>query len=90
MSWWLRIPLAVLLAFFVYLIAAWSLRLFNSAPPATPDPSDIKPVDLQFECIVCGARVTMTAAPSEGILDAPRHCREDMILIADGSLPATP
>ncbi|MGB2757580.1 MAG: hypothetical protein WBD02_07960 [Acidimicrobiia bacterium] len=84
MSWWLKIPIAIAIALLVYLISAWSLRLFNTAPAATPDPDDVVPVDLQFECIVCGAKVTMTAAPMEGDLDAPRHCREDMVLVGTG------
>lgn len=79
MSPWIGIPLALLLGISVYVTAAWSLRLFNTAPPSTPDPTSIVAVDLYFECIVCGARVTMTAAPTEGELDAPRHCREDMV-----------
>ena len=49
------------------------------APPEEPDPEDIKPVDLHFRCIVCGAEVTMTAAQEDP--EAPRHCREDMVLV---------
>ena len=56
------------------------LRKFHVAPPAEPDPEDIQPVDLQFRCIVCGAEVTMTAAQGEDP-EAPRHCREDMVLV---------
>ena len=41
------------------------LRKFHVAPPAEPDPEDIKPVDLHFRCIVCGAEVTMTAAQDD-------------------------
>jgi hypothetical protein len=54
------------------------LRKFHVAPPAEPDPEDIKPVDLRFRCIVCGAEVTMTAAQDGEEIVAPRHCREDM------------
>ena len=57
------------------------LRKFHVAPPAEPDPDDIKPVDLHFRCIVCGAEVTMTAAQDEDP-EPPRHCREDMVLVA--------
>ena len=32
----------------------------------------------RMRCTVCGAEVTMTAAPDEEV-DAPRHCREDMV-----------
>ncbi len=81
MSWWLSIPIAIVIALLVYLTGAWSLRMFNSSPEATPNPEDLRPVNMEYQCIVCGARVTMTEAPREGELDAPRHCREDMVLL---------
>jgi hypothetical protein len=56
------------------------LRKFQLAPPEEPDPEDIKPVNLRFRCIVCGAQVTMTAAQGDDP-EAPRHCREDMVLV---------
>ena len=73
----LRIVVGVVVALFVYVIGASMLRKFHVAPPAEPDPEDIKPVDLRFRCIVCGAEVTMTAAQGDEP-EAPRHCREDM------------
>jgi hypothetical protein len=77
----LRIVLGVAVAIVVYVIGASMLRKFQVAPPAEPDPADIKPVDLHFRCIVCGAEVTMTAAQDDP--DPPRHCREDMVLVAE-------
>ncbi|HEX5587713.1 MAG TPA: hypothetical protein VFZ17_10415 [Acidimicrobiia bacterium] len=76
----LRILIAVAVAVTLYVIGASMLRKFHVAPPAEPDPDDIKPVNLRFRCIVCGAEVTMTAA-QEGDPEAPRHCREDMVLV---------
>ena len=38
---------------------------------------------LVFRCSVCGAEVVMTAAQSGTEIDAPRHCREDMVLVDD-------
>jgi hypothetical protein len=29
--------------------------------------------------VVCGAEVTMTAAQDQSEIEAPRHCREDMV-----------
>ena len=80
MAWTiLRIVLGVAVALTLYVIGASMLRKFHVAPPPEPDPDDIKPVDLRFRCIVCGAEVTMTAAQDDP--EAPRHCREDMVLI---------
>ena len=77
----LRIVIGVAVAVMVYVIGASMLRKFHLAPPAEPDPDDIKPVDLHFRCIVCGAEVTMTAAQDDP--EAPRHCREDMVLVVE-------
>ena len=76
----LRIVLGVAVALTIYVIGASMLRKFQVAPPEEPDPDDIKPVNLQFRCIVCGAEVTMTAAQGDDP-EAPRHCREDMVLV---------
>ena len=76
----LRIALGVAVALTVYVIGASMLRKFQLAPPEEPDPEDIKPVNLKFRCIVCGAQVTMTAAQGDDP-EAPRHCREDMVLV---------
>jgi hypothetical protein len=76
----LRIALGVAVALTVYVIGASMLRKFQLAPPEEPDPEDIKPVNLRFRCIVCGAQVTMTAAQGDDP-EAPRHCREDMVLV---------
>ena len=82
MSSAVRIVVALAVAVPLYLIGASMLRKFHVAPPAEPDPDDIKPVNLRFRCIVCGAEVTMTAAQGDDP-EAPRHCREDMVLIAE-------
>jgi hypothetical protein len=74
----LRLVFGIAGALTLYVIGANLLRKFQIAPPEDPDPDDIKPVDLHFRCIVCGAEVTMTAAHGDH-LEAPRHCREDMV-----------
>jgi hypothetical protein len=80
-GWILRGVLAIGVGLVLYVIGASMLRKFHQAPPAEPDPDDIKPVNLRFRCIVCGAEVTMTAAQDDP--EAPRHCREDMVLADD-------
>jgi hypothetical protein len=75
-----RIVVGTVVALTIYVIGASMLRKFQLAPPEEPDPDDIKPVNLRFRCIVCGAQVTMTAAQGDDP-EAPRHCREDMVLI---------
>ena len=68
----------------IYVVLAGTLRKFKIAPDSEPDPSQVVPVDARFRCIVCGAEVTMTAAQEGQGVEAPRHCREDMVPIGPG------
>ena len=74
----LRVLLALVAALLIYVIGAALLRKFKIQPPSEPDPADLKPVDVEFRCTVCGATVVMTAAPGDDP-EPPRHCREDMV-----------
>jgi len=38
-------------------------------------------VNLRYRCSICGAEVRMTQATEE-LPDPPRHCQEDMDLVA--------
>ena len=76
----LRIVVALVVGVLIYLAGASMLRKFWVAPPAEPDPAEVKPVNLHYRCTICGAEVTMTAAQGDEP-EAPRHCREDMVLV---------
>ena len=76
----LRIVVALVGGVLIYLAGASMLRKFWVAPPAEPDPAEVKPVNLHYRCTICGAEVTMTAAQGDEP-EAPRHCREDMVLV---------
>jgi len=80
LGWILRVVIGVGVGLVIYLIGASMLRKFWVAPPPEPDPDDVHPVNLQFRCTICGTEVTMTAAQGDDP-DAPRHCREDMVLV---------
>jgi hypothetical protein len=72
---------AVLLGL-VILRAGWFfLQSFATPPPPPPEPGRMRKVKLVYRCSICGAEVRMTAAPSEEP-EAPRHCMEDMELVA--------
>jgi hypothetical protein len=86
MSWLIvKIVVAAAAIVLLYVLGAGMVRSFNGAPPIAqpPEPGELKPVDFRYRCIVCGALVTMTAAPDGDLPDAPRHCREDMALVSD-------
>jgi len=49
--------------------------------PAPPPPGELRKVRLLFRCSICGTEVRMTAA-NEQEPEPPRHCLEDMDLVA--------
>jgi len=85
LGWVIRIAITVGAVVVIYLAGAATLAKFKIAPPADVDPDDVVPVDMRYRCSVCGAEVTMTAANSEQEIEAPRHCREDMLPVWEAS-----
>jgi hypothetical protein len=79
LGWAIRAAIALPAAVIIYLVVAGMLRKFTIPPDAEPDPEDVVEVNARFRCTVCGAEVTMTAAQAGDELEAPRHCREDMV-----------
>ena len=57
------------------------LRALATPMPEPPPPGEMRKVDLRFRCSICGAEVRMTAA-AEQEPEPPRHCLEDMQLVA--------
>lgn len=49
--------------------------------PEPPPPGELRKVRLLYRCSICGTEVRMTAANEEQP-EAPRHCLEDMDLVA--------
>jgi hypothetical protein len=81
--WWIvKIFIAFSAAIVIYLIGARMVGNFSKNDPP-PDPSEVEleDVDYQYRCIVCGARVVLFVAPEGEEPDAPRHCREPMVLV---------
>ena len=81
------IVIAVVLAVLIYLFLARTIAKFKIAPPAEPDPNDVRPVDYRYRCTVCGTEVTMTMTSTDDP-DPPRHCREDMVLVTGAESPS--
>jgi hypothetical protein len=73
---------AVILALVIYLLGAAFIRNFaNAEPPPEPQDAELEDVDYRYQCIVCGAQAVLYAAPEGEVPEAPRHCREAMVLI---------
>ena len=49
--------------------------------PPPPPAGEMRRVNLRYRCSICGAEVRMTAAAEEEP-EPPRHCLEDMDLVA--------
>ncbi|HEX7444650.1 MAG TPA: hypothetical protein VF320_12220 [Acidimicrobiales bacterium] len=54
--------------------------LARPVPEPLP-PGELRKVKLLFRCSICGTEVRMTAANNEDP-EPPRHCQEDMDLVA--------
>jgi hypothetical protein len=78
-------PLAVataVLAGWLILKAGFGVLSSLATPlPPPPPPGELRKVRLTFRCSVCGTEVRMTSANDE-VPDPPRHCQEDMDLVA--------
>ncbi|MEA2002121.1 MAG: hypothetical protein U9N84_09600 [Actinomycetota bacterium] len=72
--------LVVAVAIGVSILAAtlYVVRMLLTPQPDEPDPDQVQKVAVDYRCIVCGLRLTITHAQDEHP-DAPRHCREDMV-----------
>jgi hypothetical protein len=49
--------------------------------PEAPPPGELRKVKIMYRCSICGTEVRMTVAPDEEPAP-PRHCLEDMDLVA--------
>lgn len=71
------VPLALVLGFVIWRGSIALIRMMSTPPPEI-DPEDVKQVDQDYRCTVCGAELTMKAINVQDEA-APRHCREDMV-----------
>ena len=73
--------LYVALFLLIMRVGLWVIRGFARPLPPPPPPGEMRKVNLRFRCSICGAEVRMTAAAEEEP-EPPRHCMEDMQLVA--------
>jgi hypothetical protein len=70
--------IAVAIGVAIIAVTLWVIRLLLTPQPEDPDPDAVQEVAVDYRCVVCGMRLTVTHA-QDAELDAPRHCREDMV-----------
>ena len=78
---WFAVFAALLLGFAILGVGWFFLRTFATPAPPPPEPGTLRKVKLTFRCPTCGTEVRMTAADTEDP-EPPRHCMEDMELVA--------
>ncbi len=74
----MQIAIAVAIGVAILAATLWVVRLLLVPQPEDPDPDAVKEIAVDYRCIVCGLRLTITHAQDENP-EAPRHCREDMV-----------
>ena len=76
-----RIALALIAVVVILRVGLGFLRMMAQPLPEPPPPGELRKVRILYRCSICGTEVRMTAANNE-VPDPPRHCLEDMDLVA--------
>lgn len=78
----LLLKLLIAVVAFVLIMRFGMLILGGLARPnVAPPPGEMRRINLRFRCSICLAEVKMVQA-SEELPEPPRHCQEDMELVA--------
>ena len=72
---------AVVLFFVVWFVGTGMLRSMTTPLPPPPPAGEMRRVNVRYRCSVCGLELRMTLAGEEDP-EPPRHCMEDMDLVA--------
>lgn len=70
----------------VIMVVVWRtgigmLRGMTSSLPPPPPAGEMRRINVRYRCSVCGVELRMVMAPDQDP-PAPRHCLEDMDLVA--------
>jgi len=77
----LAVAVAVIVGWLILKVGFAVLSGLATPVPPPPPPGELRKVRLTYRCSVCGTEVRMTSANDE-VPDPPRHCQEDMDLVA--------
>ena len=76
-----KLVAAVLVALVIWRIGRAMLGALIRPIPEPPPAGELRRVRLRYRCSLCGTEVRMTAANDESP-EPPRHCMEEMELVA--------
>ena len=77
----LKILMAIAVAMILLRMGLAVLRTLATPLPEPPPVGELRKVKLQYRCSLCGTEVRMTVATNESP-DPPRHCMDEMELMA--------
>lgn len=73
------------MAFLIFMGIMWVglkvVRLLGRPVPPPLPPGELRRINIRYRCSICGAELKMVLANDE-LPPAPRHCQEDMEIIA--------
>jgi len=73
--------IAIAAAVLIFKLGLDILRALARPLPEPPPPGELRKVKIMYRCGLCGTEVRMTVANDE-TPDPPRHCMEEMDLVA--------
>lgn len=76
-----NVIIAIVAAVVIMKIGLAMLRGLAQPVPEPPPAGELRKVKIAYRCSICGSEVRMTIAADEDP-QAPRHCLEDMDLVA--------
>lgn len=65
----------------IWKVGMGMLKSMTSSMPPPPPSGEMRRINVRYRCSVCGVELRMTMAPDEDP-PPPRHCLEDMDLVA--------
>jgi hypothetical protein len=77
------ILVAVAASYVLFRIGMGLMRSMATPLPEPPPAGELRRVKLRYRCPVCGMELRVTAATNEDPI-APRHCMDEMDLVATG------
>jgi hypothetical protein len=76
-----KVAVALAVAWLIIKAGFGMMRALAAPTPEPPPPGEMRKVNLRYRCSLCGTELKMTLATEE-IPAPPRHCQEDMDLVA--------
>lgn len=71
----------ILLFLFLWRVGTGLLHSMTTPLPPPPPEGELRRVNVRYRCSLCGVEIKMTMAPEQDP-EPPRHCMEDMDLVA--------